>query len=46
MNYSVFTQKPILKKGLNIPKGDNEYGMALKEISPDQHDSEGEEYGN
>lgn len=46
VNYSVFTQKPILKKGLNIPKGGNEYGMALKEISPDQHDSEGEEYGN
>jgi len=46
VNYSVFVQKPIRKPGLNIPKGPNEYGMVLKEISPELDTPEGEEYGD
>lgn len=47
VNYSVFLQKPIKKSGLNIPRGINEYGMVLKPISPEEHDSEGDEnYGD
>ena len=47
VNYSVFTQKPIKKHGLNIRKGTNEYGMVLGKISPDQHNAEGDEnYGD
>lgn len=47
VNYSVFLQKPIKKSGLNIPRGINEHGMVLKPISPEEHDSEGDEnYGD
>jgi hypothetical protein len=46
VNYSVFVQKPIRKPGLNIPKGPNEYGMVLKEITPELDTPEGEEYGD
>jgi hypothetical protein len=47
VNYSVFLQKPIKKPDLNIPKGINEHGMVLKPISPEEHDSEGDEnYGD
>ena len=46
VNYSVFVQKPRKKPGLNIPKGVNEHGMVLKPISPEEHDTEGEEYGD
>jgi len=46
VNYSVFVQKPEKKSGLNIPKGINEHGMVLKPISPEEHDIEGEEYGD
>ena len=47
VNYSVFTQKPIKKQGLNIKKGIDEYGMVLDKISPDQHEAEGDEnYGD
>lgn len=30
VNYYKYPQIPILKKGLNIPKGINEYGLVLK----------------
>jgi len=40
VDYSVFLQKPKMKPGLNIPRGTNEYGMVLKEISPDQLDDD------
>ena len=42
VNYSVFTQKPIKKQGLNIPKGYNEYGMELASLTPEQIAAEGE----
>ena len=42
VNYSVFTQKPIKKEGLNIPKGNNEYGMKLATLTPEQIAAEGE----
>jgi hypothetical protein len=46
VNYSVFTQKPVMKPGLNITKGTDEYGMVLKAISPEQNTPDGEEYGD
>lgn len=46
VNYSVFTQKPIKKSGLNITKGIDEYGMKLGKIPADQHVEDGEGYGD
>ena len=33
VDYYRYKQKPILKSGLNIPKGNNEYGLVLKEFT-------------
>ena len=32
VDYYRYKQKPILKSGSNIPKGNNEYGLVLKEF--------------
>ena len=32
VDYYRYKQKPILKSGVNIPKGNNEYGLVLKEF--------------
>ena len=37
VNYSVFVQKPILKPGLNIPKGPNEYGLKRIQLTEEEH---------
>jgi len=37
VDYTGFRQKLIKKEGLNIPKGNNNYGMKLKEITEDQY---------
>jgi hypothetical protein len=39
VDYYRYKQKPILKSGLNIPKGTNEYGLVLKEF-PKQSEKE------
>lgn len=44
VNYSAFPQVPIIKEGLNIPKGANEYGLKLGSVTPDQHNTDGEEF--
>jgi len=37
VDYSIFVQQPIKKKGLNIPQGKvNEYGMVMRDITPDE----------
>ena len=40
VNYSVFTQKPKLKEGLNIQKEPNNYGLKLVQLSAEEHEKE------
>ena len=37
VDYTGFIQKPIKKSNLNIPKGNNEYGMKLDKITEEQY---------
>ena len=52
VDYSGFIQKPIKKEGLNIPKGNNEYGLKLKQITEERKNEifytnvKGESVGN
>lgn len=44
VDYSVFLQKPVMKKGLNIPRKLDEYGMVMKKIELEEGaDEDGDE---